>query len=84
MEITNIVDYAKKINIHLEWTIDNNFHDRLLTTNHGWSVDLPKGIDIFKRPEPGLDENDYLKRKCVETKLTYYYRKLAMNEYEKL
>lgn len=83
-ELKKICDDAKKLNIDFKWTIDDGFHDRLLSTNLGWSVHLSKGIDIYKRPEPNFDGKDYSNRKCLETRLTYNYRKLSLDEYEKL
>ena len=83
-ELKNICDDAKKLNIDFKWTIDDGFHDRLLSTNLGWSVHLSKGIDIYKRPESNFDGKDYSNRKCLETRLTYNHSKLSLDEYEKL
>ena len=76
--------YAEQMKIDFKWDIETGLHDRSMTTNLGWNVDLSRGIDIYQPPESGLDAKDYLKRKCHETKLTFHYEKIPLEAYEKL
>lgn len=63
----------KRDNIDLNYTFDNNLHDRWIETDTGWRIVLGRGLDIFQKPEDKftLGFLDQTKRKCKATTISY-------------
>ncbi|MGO1739997.1 MAG: BREX system Lon protease-like protein BrxL, partial [Actinomycetaceae bacterium] len=38
------------VGVRLEVQLDDSIHDRRIETNHGWRIDLGKGLDIWQKP----------------------------------
>ncbi len=45
-----IKDASDAVGVRLSVRLDDKIHDRRIETNHGWRVDLGKGLDIWQRP----------------------------------
>lgn len=60
-------------NITLNYKIDNNLHDRSITTDNGWKIIPGRGFDIFKAPTSKYSpENfDQTLKKCKKTEINY-------------
>lgn len=60
-------------NILLEYSFDNDLHDRWIETDTGWRIILGRGLDIFQKPADKftLGFMDQTKRKCKATAITY-------------
>jgi len=48
--LANLKDAAESLDITLTVQFDSNLHDRRVETNHGWRIDLGKGLDIWTPP----------------------------------
>ena len=50
-----------------------NIHDRVITTDTGWSIHPGRGLDIFQKPESdyALGRIDQTKRQCRETDIVF-------------
>ena len=62
-----------KKGIEFNYEFSETIHDRYIETDNGWKITLGRGIDIFQRPDSwyDLDRDDFTKRKCRETIITY-------------
>jgi ATP-dependent Lon protease len=62
-----------KNGIEFNYEFSESIHDRYIETDNGWKITLGRGIDIFQRPDSwyDLDRDDFTKRKCRETIITY-------------
>lgn len=62
-----------KKGVNFEYEFSDNIHDRYIETNDGWKITLGRGLDIFQKPDSwlDLDKDDYKKRKCRSTIITY-------------
>jgi len=60
-------------NILLEYSFDDNLHDRWVETDTGWRIILGRGLDIFQKQADKftLGFMDQTKRKCKATKIVY-------------
>lgn len=45
-----IKDASDAVGVRLGVRLDDTIHDRRIETNHGWRIDLGKGLDIWQRP----------------------------------
>lgn len=49
-----------------------DFHDRFITTNDGWKIQLGRGLDIYEKYSPySVASSRQDRRKCKEFSLTY-------------
>ncbi|WP_347754751.1 BREX system Lon protease-like protein BrxL [Agrococcus sp. ProA11] len=48
--LKSIKDASDAVGVRLGVRLDDTIHDRRLETNHGWRVDLGKGLDIWQKP----------------------------------
>lgn len=48
--LKSIKDASDAVGVHLAVRLDDTIHDRRIETNHGWRVDLGKGLDIWQKP----------------------------------
>jgi ATP-dependent Lon protease len=62
-----------KKGIEFNFIFSEAIHDRYIETDNGWKITLGRGIDIFQRPESwyDLDRDDFTKRKCRATIISY-------------
>jgi ATP-dependent Lon protease len=62
-----------KKGIDFNYDFSDSIHDRYIETNDGWKIMLGRGLDIFQKPESwfDLDKDDYKKRKCRATVISY-------------
>lgn len=60
--------------IRFEYTTSSTLHDRKITTDTGWEINLGRGLDIYKRPDDWLavGATDFALRPCYETTLIYH------------
>ncbi len=45
-----IKDASDAVGVRLAVRLDDTIHDRRIETDHGWRIDLGKGLDIWQRP----------------------------------
>lgn len=59
--------------VTLNYTFDQNQHDRYIKSDTGWRITLGRGLDIFKKPEGGVKLGfvDQTKRECKATNIVY-------------
>lgn len=48
--LSNLKDAAEPLDITLTFEFETDIHDRRIETNHGWRIDLGKGLDIWTPP----------------------------------
>lgn len=48
--LKSIKDASDAVGVRLAVRLDDTIHDRRIETNHGWRIDLGKGLDIWQRP----------------------------------
>lgn len=48
--LKSIKDASDAVGVRLAVQLDATIHDRRIVTDHGWRVDLGKGLDIWQRP----------------------------------
>jgi len=62
-----------KKGINFIYEFSGSIHDRYIETNDGWQITLGRGLDIFQKPESwfDFDKDDYRKRKCKSTIISY-------------
>ncbi|MGP5036577.1 BREX system Lon protease-like protein BrxL [Brachybacterium alimentarium] len=48
--LKSIKDASDAVGVRLDVRLDDTIHDRRIETNHGWRIDLGKGLDIWQRP----------------------------------
>ncbi|SDF46484.1 ATP-dependent Lon protease [Cellulosimicrobium cellulans] len=48
--LKSIKDASDAVGVRLGVRLDDTIHDRRIETNHGWRIDLGKGLDIWQRP----------------------------------
>ena len=58
----------------LRYRFSTTLHDRRIETDHGWVINLGRGLDFYQRPDDWLEvgANDLGLRKCHETTIAYY------------
>ena len=47
--LKDIKDASDTVGVRLAVRLDDTIHDRRIETNHGWRIDLGKGLDIWQR-----------------------------------
>ena len=53
-----------------------DFHDRFITTDDGWKIQLGRGLDIYEKYSPySVASSRQDRRKCKEFSLTYVKEK---------
>jgi len=67
----------KNRQINLDYKIDNNLHDRSITTDTGWKILPGRGFDLFKAPTSKYSpENfDQTLKKCKKSEINYIKNK---------
>ncbi|WP_084634624.1 BREX system Lon protease-like protein BrxL [Propionicicella superfundia] len=48
--LKSIKDASDAVGVRLRVRLDDTIHDRRIETNHGWRIDLGKGLDIWQKP----------------------------------
>ena len=48
--LKSIKDASDAVGVRLAVRLDDTIHDRRIETNHGWRIDLGKGLDIWQKP----------------------------------
>lgn len=48
--LKSIKDASDAVGVRLSVRLDDTIHDRRIETNHGWRIDLGKGLDIWQKP----------------------------------
>ncbi|MGO0605866.1 BREX system Lon protease-like protein BrxL [Brevibacterium linens] len=48
--LKSIKDASDAAGVHLEVRLDDTIHDRRIETDHGWRIDLGKGLDVWQKP----------------------------------
>lgn len=48
--LKSIRDAAATVGIRMDVRFDESIHDRRIETDHGWRIDLGKGLDIWEKP----------------------------------
>lgn len=48
--LKSIKDASDAVGVRLNVRLDDTIHDRRIETNHGWRIDLGKGLDIWQKP----------------------------------
>ncbi|MEE6288798.1 BREX system Lon protease-like protein BrxL [Georgenia sp. MJ173] len=48
--LKSIKDASDAVGVRLGVRLDDKIHDRRIETNHGWRIDLGKGLDIWQKP----------------------------------
>lgn len=48
--LKSIKDASDAVGVRLAVRLDDTIHDRRIETDHGWRIDLGKGLDIWQRP----------------------------------
>ncbi|QQT68042.1 BREX system Lon protease-like protein BrxL [Brevibacterium casei] len=48
--LKSIKEASDAAGVRLAVRFDNTIHDRRIETNHGWRIDLGKGLDIWQKP----------------------------------
>ncbi len=52
----------------------DSLHDRRVRTDHGWEINLGRGLDIYKRPEDwaSIGVHDFALRPCHQTTIVFH------------
>lgn len=48
--LKSIKEASDSAGVRLEVRLDDTIHDRRIETDHGWRIDLGKGLDVWQRP----------------------------------
>jgi ATP-dependent Lon protease len=48
--LKSIKDASDAVGVRLGVRLDDTIHDRRIETDHGWRIDLGKGLDIWQKP----------------------------------
>lgn len=48
--LKSIKDASDAVGVRLAVRLDDTIHDRRIETDHGWRIDLGKGLDIWQKP----------------------------------
>ena len=48
--LKSIKDASDSVGVRLAVKLDDTIHDRRIETDHGWRIDLGKGLDVWQRP----------------------------------
>lgn len=66
-----------KYKILFSYNFDNKIHDRKITTDDGWLIDLGKGLDIYKPPTSWykIESEDFEYRECFQTTININKKK---------
>jgi Phospholipase D-like domain at C-terminus of MIT len=60
--------------IPVEVVISDRMHDRRITTDTGWKINLGRGLDIYKRPDGWISvgASDFALRPCHQTTIIFH------------
>lgn len=77
-----IKDASDSVGVHLTVRLDDTIHDRRIETNHGWRIDLGKGLDIWQKPSDnpfdfGRNRQEF---RLIGSAFTVHYVKIAASE----
>lgn len=60
--------------IHLQTEVSSTLHDRRIKTDHGWEINLGRGLDMYKRPDDwaSIGVSDFALRPCHQTTIIFH------------
>lgn len=75
-----IKDASDSVGVRLAVRLDDTIHDRRIETDHGWRIDLGKGLDIWQRPSDnpfdfGRNRQDF---RLIGSAFTVHYVKVPV------
>ncbi len=78
--LKSIKDASDAVGVRLGVRLDDTIHDRRIETNHGWRIDLGKGLDIWQRPSDnpfdfGRSRQEF---RVIGTAFTVHYVKIPV------
>lgn len=74
-----IKDASDAVGVRLSVRLDDTIHDRRIETNHGWRIDLGKGLDIWQKPSdnPFDFSRNHQEFRLIGSAFTVHYVKTA-------
>ncbi|SMY01745.1 BREX system Lon protease-like protein BrxL [Brevibacterium aurantiacum] len=80
--LKSIKDASDAVGVHLAVRLDDTIHDRRIETDHGWRIDLGKGLDIWQKPSDnpfdfGRNRQEF---RLVGSAFTVHYVKIVAME----
>jgi ATP-dependent Lon protease len=60
--------------IYLQTEVSSTLHDRRIKTDHGWEINLGRGLDMYKRPDDwaSIGVSDFALRPCHQTTIIFH------------
>jgi ATP-dependent Lon protease len=73
-KLDEIKETLADCDISLTYRFDDKIHDREIRTDHGWHIQLGRGLDIYQGPMTRLKigATNYDLRPCMETKVNIF------------
>lgn len=80
--LKSIKDASDAVGVRLGVRLDDTIHDRRIETNHGWRIDLGKGLDIWQKPSDnpfdfGRNRQEF---RLIGSAFTVHYVKIPVVE----
>lgn len=81
--LKSIKDASDAVGVRLAVRLDDTIHDRRIETNHGWRIDLGKGLDIWQKPSDnpfdfGRNRQEF---RLIGSTFTVHYVKIPVASY---
>lgn len=78
--LKSIKDASDAVGVRLGVRLDDTIHDRRIETDHGWRIDLGKGLDIWQKPSDnpfdfGRNRQDF---RLIGSAFTVHYVKIPV------
>jgi Phospholipase D-like domain at C-terminus of MIT len=73
-KIENIKRSLQANGVAFTMNISPSLHDRRIRTDHGWEINLGRGLDMYKRPEDwaSIGVFDFALRPCHQTTIVFH------------
>lgn len=80
--LKSIKDASDAAGVRLGVRFDDTIHDRRIETNHGWRIDLGKGLDIWQKPSDnpfdfGRNRQEF---RLIGSAFTVHYVKITVTD----
>lgn len=80
--LKSIKDASDAVGVRLGVRLDDTIHDRRIETNHGWRIDLGKGLDIWQKPSDnpfdfGRNRQEF---RLIGSAFTVHYVKISVRD----
>jgi len=72
--IENIKRSLHANGVEFAMNLSPSLHDRRIRTDHGWEINLGRGLDMYKRPEDwaSIGVHDFALRPCHQTTIVFH------------